>query len=577
MYHGDPAHTGCVTGSRITAKNVSSLKLHHRLQLKGPIMSVPAIVDGILYVGTANSHEPVGSDGKPVTGNGGALYRIDLAKGIILEKFVWPIDPNERDSHGFTGMGCTPAVIDGRVYFSAFNGCVYALDQTTLKLIWCTNLRHADLPHNQPAENTQGLSDDNHAPPVAGWASPVVAHGNVYVGVGEGENPQAFSFVYCLDGATGNVKWLFCTNKFSLITDNEPNVLPAQIVAMPLPQGFKVCSDGPITRGSSVWAGIAYDEGLDRLYCSTGNPNPDGTLPTIGYTNGILALDATTGAFKGFTQFPPESCYRPSDADVDIGGSVTVFIVNGRKVVGVGGKNGSYMVLDAETLEMVVWRQMLPLLNKGNQQTQRRGPVPKGGQPEMGGQIETVDPHGPDDPTNPNPRLTNEQSNSTQQENFFGTYSTASVHPGLGRLFIGIGGNNYHSVAPGIDSATTPFLRAMDWATLEDAWPLDDHDPPRYRLALPPMYTTPAESGLSAPAVVNDVVFTGTTGVKLYAFSAADGTPLWSDTLGMETESAHGGYGYCMGPAIWGDYVVAGALIVGRDGGILRIYKLTDA
>ena len=45
----------------------------------------------------------------------------------------------------------------------------------------------------------------------------------------------------------------------------------------------------------------------------------------------------------------------------------------------------------------------------------------------------------------------------------------------------------------------------------------------------------------------------------------------------METDSANGGYGYCLGPAIWGDYVVAWALILGRDGGVLKIYKLQSA
>jgi hypothetical protein len=32
-----------------------------------------------------------------------------------------------------------------------------------------------------------------------------------------------------------------------------------------------------------------------------------------------------------------------------------------------------------------------------------------------------------------------------------------------------------------------------------------------------------------------------------------------------------------MGPAVWGDYVVAGGLIYGRDGGLLRIYRLPQA
>jgi outer membrane protein assembly factor BamB len=558
MYHGDPAHTGYVTGSNITSKNVgTSLKVLHQLQLRGSIMSVPAIVDGYAYVGTANSHAAAG-------GNGGSLNKINLKDGTITS-YVWAIDPAERDSHGFTGMGCTPAVINGYVYFSAFDGCVYCLNQATMTLAWMTNLRHADLAHNQPANNTIGMTDN---PPVSGWSSPVCANGNVYVGVGEGENPNAFGFVYCLDGKTGKVKWLFCTNKFTATADNAPNVVPSAIAIVPLPPGFTIigASPGgscPITMGSSVWSAIAYDSQLNRLYCSTGNPSPDGTLPTLGYTNGILALDATTGNFMGFTQFPVKGSYRANDADVDVGGAPTIFTLNGRKVVGAGCKNGTYMILDATTLEIIVWRQMLPYMNDGSQ-------------------IPTVDPHGPDDPNNPNPVRTNEQSNSVanpptgnnETENFYGTYSTAAVHPGLGKLFIGIGGNNYHYIAPGIDSDTTPFMRAMDWITLGDAWPMDNNDPQRYLKARPPMYTTAGESGLSVPAVVNDVVFMATSGVNLYAFSAVDGTSLWSDALGSQTLGANGGYGYCLGPAISGDYVVAGALINGLDGGVLKIYTL---
>ena len=114
----------------------------------------------------------------------------------------------------------------------------------------------------------------------------------------------------------------------------------------------------------------------------------------------------------------------------------------------------------------------------------------------------------------------------------------------------------------------------MDLVTLDDIWPLDDGDPRRYKNARPPMYTTPSESGLSSPAIVNDVVFCSTTGVSVYAFDAADGTCLWSDQLGNQTLGYSGGYGYCIGPAVSGNYVVAGGLIAGLQGGVLRIYRL---
>ena len=553
MYHGDPAHTGYVgAGSKINSGNVcTSLKTLWELKLDGPVMSTPAIVDGYAFVGTANCHGATG-------GNGGSMNKIDLQTGKI-QPFVWPIDLNERDSHGFTGMGCTPAVTDGKVFFSAFDGCVYCLDQQSMMLLWKTNLRHADVPKNQPVNNTLGM-DQN--PPVAGWSSPVAVNGKVYVGVGEGENPYAYGFVYCLDGQTGKVIWLFCTCKFLADQDNQPNVVPGNVTdPAALGDVFKVHWGDPVTMGSSVWAGIAYDADLNRLYCSTGNPSPDGPLPTPGYTNGLLVLDAVSGKFLGFQQFPKESSYRVSDADVDVGGSATLFTRNGRKVVGVGCKNGGYMILDARTLERLQWRQLLPYYNNGDQ-------------------IPTVDPHGPDVASDPNPQLTNEQSNqakpsdSVTTENYFGTYSTAAIHPGLQRLFIGVGGKSYDFIAPGIDSDTTPFMRALDWNTLADAWPMDDNNPRRYLKSRPPMYTTAGESGLSVPAVVNDVVFFATSKISLYAFDANDGTLLWSDDLGMQTDGFCGGYGYCLGPAICGDYVVAGALVNGRDGGILKIYKL---
>jgi hypothetical protein len=40
MYHGDPAHTGLVKGSRIDTTNVATLKLLHDIDLPGPVLSV---------------------------------------------------------------------------------------------------------------------------------------------------------------------------------------------------------------------------------------------------------------------------------------------------------------------------------------------------------------------------------------------------------------------------------------------------------------------------------------------------------------------------------------------------------
>jgi outer membrane protein assembly factor BamB len=550
MHHGDEAHSGYVSASGINRSTVGRLTLRHELVLDGPVLSTPAVVDGFVYVGVANSRKAVGQ-------NGGAFYKVALATGRIAATFHWDIPAEERDSHGFCGMGCTPAVRDGRVYFSAFNGKLYCLDQVTLALNWVVDLRYSDPLHAQPVTNDLGAEQGN--PPAAGWSSPVVVNGRVYVGIGEGENPFLYSFVYCLDAATGHVEWIFCTCQYEAGRANRANELPAELMPDGAPHGYTLHRGPPVVKGCSVWGSIAYDPTLDRLYCPTGNPVPDSELPSEGYSNGVIALDARTGELVAFAQFPAASSYRVTDIDVDVGGSPTLFTDgHGRRLVGLGCKNGAYMVMDASTLAILHVRQMLPHYNDGSQ-------------------IATVDPHGTTEEladNTMNPVVPNEVSNRNQGENYCGTYSTGAFHADLQTMFVGLGGNNYHPLSPGIDTPTTPFLRALAIDGLGDAWPLDDGNPRRYVNARPPFYTWPKESGLALPAIANDVVFMTTSRLALYAFSAADGTLLWQDLLGEETGGVNGGYGYCLGPAIYEDYVVTGSLILGKRAGSLRIYSL---
>ncbi len=568
MYHGDAGHTGYVGGgaSAITAGRLSAGRFGvlHTVQLGGPVLSVPAISGGFVYVGTANSPGVAAA-------LGGQLHKVSLTNGMIVATFTWAILPTERDTHGFCGMGTTPAIVDGRVYFVGFNAKMYCLSSNTLQLIWVTDLRKRDMPHRQPVATFDPSGYPNsEQPPAAGWSSPLVVGGRIYTGIGEGENPDLYSFVFCLDAATGDVVWIYCTNQFVKHQPNQPNQLPAAVVTglNPIPAPFTQVVGPPVTMGCSVWGSIAYDATLRRLYCPVGNGSPDGPVPTPGWSNGLLALDAGTGAYKAFFQIPPRSNYRSSDIDVDVGASPIIYTRgDGRRVVTVGCKNGSLFVLDADTLQMLAWRQLLPTFTDASIDQ---------------GRIPTVDPHPNSqqaDDNTPNPRIANRASDAGQAENYSGIYSTAAIDPATGRLFVGIGGNNYHASAPGIDTETTPFLRALDGMTLADAWATAEHPymgntVTRYTKPVPPFYTNMNESGLSSPAIVNDVVFMSTTWVSVYAFSVTDGTLLFEDRLGQETGGLNGGYGYCMGPAIAGNYVVAGGLVFGGDGGVLRIYGL---
>jgi outer membrane protein assembly factor BamB len=500
MYHHDARHTGHASGhSGIRSTSVGELQLRSSISLDGSVVTIPSIVHGKIYVGTSDINFP---------GGGGTLYKIGLASGSVERTF----STTGRTPAYAQGIGGSPAIADGKVYFSIIPGKVYCVDAHTFTLLWVTDLRNADPTHNQPVQNDNADC----------WSSPLVVNGKVYVGCGEGEF-DAFGFVYCLDAGTGNVIWLFCTNKLSSTADNNPNVIPNSATgAAPLLTGFTQQADPPV-KGVSIWSSCAYDSVLNRIYVGTGNSTAgdENPLPDAYYGSGVLALDADTGEFKGFFQPDPSDSYKLTDLDVDVPASPLLFMDEDEdtEVLAIGSKNGSFFLLDADTMTPLKRRQLLPYDAAGN-------PLPN---------VDT-------DPLH---------------ENMFGVFGTAALHHGLGRLFVGIGGYD-----GAIDSPTTPFMRALDWRTLEDAWitTTGADGVARYIVPSPPMYTTPQEVGLSSPAVVNDVVLVSTTKPGLYAFDAATGLCLWS-AGGLAP-------GYPMGPAIYGGYVVIGS------GNALNIYSL---
>jgi outer membrane protein assembly factor BamB len=500
MYHHDEVHSGTASGcSAISSLNVHKLALQQPVTpVDGNVVSVPTIVDGKIYVGTGTAP------------GGGTLYKIDLATGVVDGSFP---TTGVAKYPGYAGVGGSPAVVGNRVYFTALHGKVYCLDATTMTpaaphppALWTTDLKNPSQAQNQPITNPSGDT----------WSGPLVVNGKVYVGSGEGEY-GAFGFVWCLEASTGRVSWVFCTNRFSSAADNAPNVLPASAAPGGLPAwasnaGFSVLADPP-HRGASVWSSCAYDAATNRIFVGTGNSR-DG-LPDADYGSGLLALDADTGVFQGFFQPSQGDSYYPGDADVDCPGSPTVFRRGGTRVVGIGSKNGSYFLLDTGTMAVLARRQLLP-----------KDAV-------TGAQLPNVAPGG-----------------ATGRENRSGVFGTAAVDHALGRLFIGLGGY------ADFDPDTTPFLRAVDWSTLADAWAtsvdvVGANHVTRYVVPRPPMYGPGSAAGLSSPAVVNDVVFVSTSAPALYALSAATGLCLWP-APGLT------GWGYVLGPAVYEDWVVVG-------------------
>jgi outer membrane protein assembly factor BamB len=520
MYQHDARHTGHASGSSdIRSTNVASMVEQPPIAISGHIITKPSIVDGKIYIGSSRFGG----------GPGGILYKFDLASGVKEGEF--PTSGTAHYSH--QGIGGSPTIVNGRVYFTGVHGTVYCIDAASMTpadphpaALWTTNLKTANQIQNQPVTN----------PEADCWTGPLVVNDRVYVGCGEGEVATTYGFIFCLDANDGHVIWLFCTNKFTSGADNAPNTIPTAVAApWAAGAGFTVVPN-PVETGCSVWSSPGYDSVLNRIYVGTGNSQyPHTAQPDELYGSGLISLDADTGQFRGFFQPAASDSYRADDADVDVPGSPTVFSHGGTRVVAFGSKNGSFFLLNPDTLAVIARRQLLPRIGGSGLPGDMGTPVP------------AIDPVGR--PFN---------------ENKWGVLATPALDASRGRLFVGLGGYDGMNLdaGAGIDQTRTPFLRALDWNTLADAWPtaVGPDNVSRYTATKPPMYTT-VEVGLSSPAVVNDVVFVSTDKTGLYALCAETGACLWS-APGLPTGE------FALGPSVYGNYVVMGS------GSTLYIYRL---
>jgi outer membrane protein assembly factor BamB len=172
MFRGDSAHSGIYDA----AGAPRSATLKWKFQTRRAVVSSPAVVSGVLYVGS-NDHN---------------LYALDTNSGTLKCKFR-------------TGgrVPSSPAVSEGTVYFGSYDGYFYALDLAG-KLKWKFQTggeRRYAAKHLHGAEPAGETMPD---PFDLFLSSPAVVNGVVYFGSGDGN-------VYALDAATGTQKWRFQT------------------------------------------------------------------------------------------------------------------------------------------------------------------------------------------------------------------------------------------------------------------------------------------------------------------------------------------------------------------------------
>ncbi len=173
LFRGDASHSGIYLAPGVPALH----GLKWKFKSDGPIISSPAVADGMVYFGS-NDHY---------------LYAVKAADGTQS----WRFKTGSR-------VSSSPAVAAGRVYFVSYDGYVYALDARSGELRWkfasqgerrftATHL-HGSLPAAESMPDPFDLF----------LSSPTISGGTVYVGSGDGA-------VYALAADTGALRWKFKT------------------------------------------------------------------------------------------------------------------------------------------------------------------------------------------------------------------------------------------------------------------------------------------------------------------------------------------------------------------------------
>jgi PQQ-dependent dehydrogenase (methanol/ethanol family) len=317
------------TLARITTSNVSRLVPRMLFQTGtsklGSLETTPLVVDGTMYVTTPYSE---------------AIIAYDLR----TNKQLWRQEPKI----GTTITCCGPvnrgvAVGGGTVFVGTLDARLLAFDARTGKPKW----------------------DVEVADPTFGYSitmAPLIVGEHVIVGVSGGEYGIR-GHLDAYDMATGKQVWRWysipapgddpvATNGWwgTWATHAEDADLHRDI-AREKADSTKY-ADAWKTGGGGVWTTPSYDKASNTIYATVGNPSPDldgSVRPGDNlFTDGIVAIDATTGKTKWYYQTVPHDVW-----DLDATSPSAITELGGTKVVLHAGKTGWLYAVDAATGKLV--------------------------------------------------------------------------------------------------------------------------------------------------------------------------------------------------------------------------------
>jgi outer membrane protein assembly factor BamB len=266
----------------------------------------PVSVDGVLYVGAAD----------------GEFYAVNETTGETLWSRFLGFEYSSLGVVSTATVATDPSTGDLAVYVNAPDGHLYALDAATGAVLW---------------KAVVGIPAGTAATSYFAWGSPLVANGNVYVGIAShNSNPDVSAGLLAFNAGTGS----------SL---GEWHSLPGNDI------------------GGSVWSTPALlPDG--EIIAATGNGPSDDAEGL--YAESIVRLNGSNLSLLDSWGVPASQQTK----DGDFGGSPTLFTADlsgtSTEMVGACNKNGIYYALKADDLSAgPVWQQRINQPNTDGDKT----------------------------------------------------------------------------------------------------------------------------------------------------------------------------------------------------------------
>src|SRR5947208_10032522 len=327
MYGRDLKHSFTNSAALINASNVTTLLPAWTFLTGDAVSASPAIVNGVVYVGAWDGFF-YALDANTSSPSGAMIWKfqVDCQSDIFPIPAQCPGGPSPTNDRVTTDGGLitsSAAVVNGKVYFAG-GKTMYCLKASDGSLLW----KRVVCGNPEAANCDQDAND-----PIRIFSSPAVFKNRVFVGITTDGVTGYRGAIVALDAKTGKIRRRF------------------EVDPMLDPNGKPLRGPGQNRGCGGVWSSGAADERKRLVFFGTADCGADTPPP---YHEAILALRTGSGRVRW--------AYRPRQGDVcdfDFGSSANVIDLGANRWLGVGGKDGTYYILDRLTHNLggqLVWR-----------------------------------------------------------------------------------------------------------------------------------------------------------------------------------------------------------------------------